>query len=78
MRTSLALERREQRLPLAPVGVARPLDVLLVVPRYDRRALHELLRRGADRRPVLLQRGDHVGAGGDEARAVAQSSTSAC
>ena len=54
---------------LAPVDLPRPLDVLLVVPRDDRRALDELLRRGPDGRPVRSQRvdqpGESVGAGNE-------------
>src|SRR6185295_4732940 len=68
---SLARKRREQCLPLASIDRARALDVLLVVPGDDRRALHELLRRRADRRPELLERGDEILVGGDEPGAVA-------
>ena len=55
----------------AGVRRPRPLDVLLVAPGDDRRALHELLRCRADVRAELLQRRDELGVAGDEARAVA-------
>src|SRR5207244_2291885 len=67
-----ALERAEHDLPLAPVGLAGPPDVRLVVPGGDRGTLDELLRRGADRRPELLQSRDHLSRAGDEARPVAR------
>ena len=46
--------------------------MLLVVPGHDGRALHEFLRRRADRRPELLQRSDQLRIGGDETGAVAR------
>ena len=67
---ALAQECRDQGVSLSPIDGPRTLDVLLVVPRHDRRTLHELLRCGADRRPELFQRSDQVGVGGGEAGAV--------
>ena len=48
------------------------LDVRLVAPRGDRRALHERLRRHAERRAHLLHRRDQQRVAGDEPRAVAR------
>src|SRR6185437_13408570 len=67
---ALAQKRREQGISLSPIDGPRTLDVFLVVPRHDRRTLHELLRRGADRRPELFQRTDQVRIGRREAGAV--------
>src|SRR5206468_829965 len=67
---TLCLERRQEGVALSPVRITRALDVLLVVPRGNGCTLDELLRRRADRRPVLLERRYQLFAGGDEARAV--------
>ena len=69
---SLASECREQRLAFTAVGRARAFDVFLVVPGDDRCALHELLRRRADGRPELFQRGDQIRVGRDEPGAIAR------
>ena len=47
---ALPLEHGQQRLPLAAVELAHGVDVSLVGPGGDRRALHELLRRRPERR----------------------------
>src|SRR5262249_38979767 len=60
-------ERRHENLSLARVDLAGGLDVLLVVPGDDGRALDELLRRGTDRWAVLLERADQLERGRDEA-----------
>ena len=44
----------------------------VLVPRHDRRALDERLRRGADVRPVALEGADELGVAGHEARPVAR------
>ncbi len=65
-------EEIEEQLPLPGVDRAQLLDVALVAPRRDRRALDELLRRHPDRRPERLQRRDQLGIAGDEPRPVAR------
>ena len=64
--------RSRNSCPLAGVRGPRPLDVLLVAPGDDRCPLDELLWRGADVRPELLQRRDELRVAGDEAGAVAR------
>src|SRR5258708_4219128 len=65
------LQGPEQHLSLAAVDVAGTRDVLLVAPRGDGGALHELLGRCAHRRPVGAQRVHHPARAGDETRPVA-------
>ena len=60
-----------------PVGIARALDVRLVAPGDDRRALDELLRRGAGRGPVGLERRDDLRRRRRRTRSGSRSSTSA-
>ena len=72
------LDRRDQHVALRAVARARLLDVALVVPGDDRGALHELLRRRSDGRPVRLQRGDDLRRRRRRSRSGSRSSTSAC
>ena len=60
-----------QHVSLRAIARAGLLDVTLVVPGRDGRALHELLRRRAHRRTVRLQRRHDLGRAGDEPGAVA-------
>ena len=67
----------QERLALAPVDLAHVVDVLLVRPGGDRRALHELLRRRPDRRPERAQRVRDVAAARRRSPSGSRSSTSA-
>src|SRR5438067_1288935 len=64
-------ENRQEDVALTSVDLARPVHVRLVVPRDDRRALHEFLGRGTDGSAELLQRGDQIAIRRGEGRSVA-------
>ena len=64
-------EQVEEHRPLGRVPRPVLLDVALVAPGRDARALDELLRGDADRRAEPLQRGDQGRVAGREAAAVA-------
>ena len=66
-----AREDAEQDLTLAAIGLAGALDVRLVVPGDDGRALDEFLRDRAHCRPERPQQRDQLGRRSDESRPIA-------